>query len=144
MHRYVELGEAPVTAAIRNVKEQTQNVMPASVTSSLKLIGTYNDPQKDISEELRSTITISYAIEYIASEITSTDGTNTPKATNKWKEVVTIPLEEVGTTYTQEDFEEVHFSYSILIDLKKQLNIHSITRQLQESQDDTVTHSTCS
>jgi ADP-ribose pyrophosphatase YjhB (NUDIX family) len=142
--RYVELGEAPVTAGIRNVKEQIQIIIPASMISSLKLIGTFNDPEKDMTEEIRSTITISYAIEYIASEMISIDGTNTPKTTNKWNELMTIPLEEVGTTYTQDHFEKDHFSYSVLINLKKQFNIHSIARQLaQKSQDDPVSHSTC-
>jgi hypothetical protein len=112
--------------------------------SSPILIGVYNDPAKDLSEELRSTITISHAIEYIASEMPTSDGSNIPKATNKWKELVTIPLEEVGSTYTQADFDENHFSYHILMDLKDHLNVTSSSRRdLQESHHN-VAYSTCS
>jgi ADP-ribose pyrophosphatase YjhB (NUDIX family) len=142
--RYVDLGETPNTAGIREVKEQTQIILSSNSTLSLKLVGVYNDPTKDISVELRSTITISYATEYISTEMPTTDGTNIPKATNPSKELLTLPLEEIGTTYTQEDFEEDHFSYMVLIDLKNQLNVTSSTRRsLQELPTDVV-HSTCS
>jgi hypothetical protein len=59
------LGETPNTAGIREVKEQTQIILPSDSSSSFKLIVIYNDLSKDINVELRSTITISYAIEYI-------------------------------------------------------------------------------
>ncbi|KAL7505248.1 hypothetical protein ACHAXN_002752 [Cyclotella atomus] len=140
---YVEIGETPVTAGTRVLEEQTQIIVDPNAASP-KLIGVYNDPAIDISEELRSTITISHAIEYIPSEMSTTDGTNIPKATNQWKELMTIPLEEVGSTYTQSDFEENHFSYHVLMDLKDQLNITSSNRRDLHVSHHNAAHSTCS
>ncbi len=141
--RYVEIGETPVAAGIRVVEEQTQIIVGPNAASP-KLIGVYNDPAKGISEELRSTITISHAIEYIPSEMSTTNGTNIPKVTNKWKELMIIPLEEVGSTYTQSDFDDNHFSYHVLMDLKDQLNITSNNRRDLHVSHHNVAHSTCS
>lgn len=114
------------------------------MTSIFKLIGTYSDPLKDISEEFRTTISISYAIEYDRSKMVSADGTDIPKAANHRRELVTIPLEDIGTTYTSAHFEDDHFSYSVLIDLKKQLKITASTTRVLEESKGYVSHLTCS
>jgi hypothetical protein len=100
--RYVDLGETPNTAGIHEVKEQTQIILPSDSSSSFKLIGAYNDLSKNINVELRSTITISYAIEYISTEMSTTDRTNEPKATNPRKELLTLQLVEIGILHTCE------------------------------------------
>lgn len=143
--RYVDIGETPVTAGIREIEEQTQIILPSNISSAFNLIGVYNDPTKDISEELRSTITVSYATEYDPSKTVTTDGTGIPKPSNRWRELVTLPLEEIGTTYTNIHFEENNFSYIVLTDLKRQFQITSSARQLsQESNiNRSRSHSTC-
>ena len=145
MHgRYVEIGETPNDAGIREVAKKTNIVIPAAYHSST-LIGVYNDPLKDISEELRSTIIISHAIEYIPSEMTTADNTGIPQSPTAKRELLTIPLEEIGTTYTKSDFEEDHFSYTVLGDLKKLFNVPSPTgTNILQEPDDTVSRTTCS
>ena len=143
LHRYVEIGETPITASIRQTEEQTRIIIPSNTSAPFSLIGVYNDPSKDLSEELRSTIIISHAIEYDSSAMVTNDGTGIPKATSTWNELVLIPLEEVGTTYTQEHFEEDHFSFLVLLDLKVHLLGDTSTRRDLRESENTAFHSTC-
>ena len=141
--RYVKLGESPTSAGVRTIQEQTKIVIPSIYHFSSSLIGVYNDPVRDVSEEFRSTITIAQAMEYIPSEMTTSDASGIPSFPNNRRQLLTIPLDEVGLTYQKMDFETDHFAYEVLIDLQAQLNITATRRILQESQN-TVASSTCS
>ena len=141
--RYVELGETPTSAGVRSIKEQTKIIIPSSYHSSLSLIGVYNDPVRDANEEFRSTITIAQAMEYTPLEMATNDTSGIPSYPNNRRQLLSIPLDEVGLLYTKMDFETDHFAYEVLIDFQAQLNITAKPRILQESQN-SVASSTCS
>lgn len=124
--RYVELGEIPAVAGLREAEEQMQLSLLSNVSQyvqSMKLIGVYNDPVQDLSQGFGVSVTVSYGLELLSSEMPTKDGTGIPKAGVDGSTLVTIPMEEIGTTYNQEAWEADHFSYTVLMDLKKQLNV---------------------
>ena len=85
---------------------------------------------------------ISYALEYTLSEVANSF--NILRPSEKTEEILAIPLEDVGTSYTQSDFEDDNFSYSILMDLKRQLSDMSLsTRGYTQNSDDDAFKSTC-
>lgn len=76
--------------------------------------------------------------------MTTTDQTGIPMSPTTKRELLKIPLEEIGTTYTMQDFEEDHFSYTILGDLKKLFKVPSPTGTNMFPETDTVPRTTCS
>jgi hypothetical protein len=125
---YVGLGETPAVAGLRQAEEQMQLSLLTNLSQyveSMKLIGAYNDPVQDLSQGFGVRVTVSYALEFLSSEIATKDGTGIPKAGVDGSTLVKIPMEEIGTTYKQEAWEGDHFAYAVLMDLKKQLNVLS-------------------
>ena len=122
------MGEIPAVAGLRQAEEQMQLSLPTNVSQyveSMTLIGAYNDPILDLSQGFGVRVTVSFALEFLSSEMTTIDGTGIPKAGVDGSTIVKIPMEEIGTTYKQEAWEGDHFSYTVLMDLKKQLNVLS-------------------
>ena len=84
---------------------------------------------------------ISYALEYTLSEIKSFD---VLQSLDRNKELFTIPLEEIGKSYTELDFVDNNISFSVLMDLKSQLSPMSLTAAgNSQHSDDDVHQSTC-
>jgi 8-oxo-dGTP diphosphatase len=150
---FVEVGETPVDAVLREAEEETGIVIPhhlaqahghsstASSQSVMKLIGVYSDPRRD---NRRNNISVAYALEFNPSLMSTKDGSGIPKAGDDAKEVVSIPIEDIGTKYIGEDWFADHLT--ILLDFKQQLlgDEGSIERQgLGELAVDVV-RSTCS
>ncbi len=123
------MGETTENAVQREVAEETGIVIPPRLIqthghkrnnqathSAMKLIGVYSDPRRD---NRRSIVSIAYALEFIPSEMTTKDGSNIPKAGDDAKDVVAIPLEEIGSKYTGIIWYADHLT--ILLDFKEQM-----------------------
>jgi ADP-ribose pyrophosphatase YjhB (NUDIX family) len=135
---FVDTGETTEHAVLREVQEETGITIPAYLMSShnsggsssssssssksnnslspLKLIGVYSDPRRD---NRRHIVSIAYALEFMPDIMTTKDGSGIPKAGDDAKEVIAIPLEEIGVKYVGEDWYADHLS--ILLDWKMQL-----------------------
>eukprot|EP00804_Cyclotella_cryptica_P023202 CCRYP_000391-RB/>CCRYP_000391-RB protein AED:0.12 eAED:0.11 QI:330/0.66/0.62/1/0.66/0.68/16/0/1252 len=139
---------SPSKNLIQNpLEEQMQMNLLANFSrnvNDMKLIGVYNDPVKDITQGFGATITVSYAIEFMSTEMTIVDGTGIRNAELHGSILLKIPIEEIGTTYIQEVWEEDHFSYTVLMDLKKQLNVTSQESPNSGGSEGNIAHSTCS
>mmetsp|Transcript_1668 Transcript_1668/g.4218 ORF Transcript_1668/g.4218 Transcript_1668/m.4218 type:complete len:108 (+) Transcript_1668:693-1016(+) len=103
----------------------------------MKLIGVYSDPRRD---NRRSIVSIAYALEFIPSVMTTKDGTNTPKAGDDAKEVIMVPLHEIGIKYKGGDWYADHLT--ILLDFKKLIaEESSVVREGELFED--IARSTC-
>jgi len=114
---FVDVGETTERAVLREAEEETGIVIPPEqAESAMKLIGVYSDPRRD---NRRAIVSIAYALEYLPSAMAVKDGTNVPKAGDDAKEVVSVPLEEIGVKYKGEDWYADHLT--ILLDFKDQM-----------------------
>jgi len=133
------------------VSEETGIVIPTNLAqahghssttkneSIMRLIGVYSDPRRD---SRRSNVSTAYALEFDSTKMSTKDGLGKPKAGDDAKEVVSIPMKDVGTRYTGDDWFADHLT--ILLDFKEQLMGEGLDRSgLGELADD-VKRSTCS
>ncbi|KAL7521189.1 hypothetical protein ACHAWX_005886 [Stephanocyclus meneghinianus] len=151
---FVEVGESPADAMLREVEEETGIQIPhhlaqahghkgskSSTQSIMRLIGVYSDPRRD---NRRSNVSTAYALEFNPALMSTKDGSGIPKAGDDAKEVVSISLEDIGTKYKGDDWFADHLT--ILLDFKEQLiGEESGTRDrhgLGELADD-IARSTC-
>ena len=106
---FVDVGETTESAVLREAEEETGIVIsPEQAKSAMKLIGVYSDPRRD---NRRAIVSVAYALELKG-------GTDHPKAGDDAKEVVSVPLAEVGVKYKGDDFYADH--QTILLDFKAQ------------------------
>lgn len=154
---FVDTGETTENAVLREVQEETGITIPTYLMSShnsdggsssnsnylspIKLIGVYSDPRRD---NRRHIVSIAYALEFMPDIMTTKDGSGIPKAGDDAKEVIAIPLEEIGVNYVGEDWYADHLS--ILLDWKMQLLLkdgNNVDRS-KELYGGDVARSTCS
>ena len=111
---FVDVGETTESAVLREAEEETGIIIPPEqAKSAMKLIGVFSDPRRD---NRRSIVSIAYALEFIPS---TKDGSNTPKAGDDAKEVISVPLDDIGIKYKGDDWYADHLT--ILLDFKEQL-----------------------
>jgi ADP-ribose pyrophosphatase YjhB (NUDIX family) len=126
---FVEVGETPVDAVLRECEEETGITIPKHLAqahghvkstdqthSAMRLIGVYSDPRRDAR---RSNVSTAYALLFDSNQMATKDGTGIPKAGDDAKEVVSIPIEDIGTKYKGDDWFADHLT--ILLDFKEQL-----------------------
>lgn len=132
------MGETTESAVLREAEEETGIIISTDqAKSAMKLIGVYSDPRRD---NRRSIVSIAYALEF-TSAMKTKDGTNIPKAGDDAKDVIAVPLDEIGTKYKGDDWYADHLT--LLLDFKKQLTKdNSVIREGELYED--VARSTCS
>ena len=112
MVRFVNVGETTETAVLRETEEETGIIItPEQAKSAMRLIGAYSDPRRD---NRRHIVSIAYALEFVP-------GSYVPKAGDDAKEVISVPLDEIGVKYEGEDWYADHLT--ILLDFKEQIMI---------------------
>ena len=115
----MDLGETTEHAVLREVEEETGIIIPAHLinnkNSAMKLVGVYSDWRRD---NRRHIVSVAYALEFRPDIMTTKDGSNVPKAGDDAKEVVAVPLRDIGVKYKGEDWYADHLS--ILLDFKEQ------------------------
>jgi len=133
MDRFVNVGETTESAVLRETEEETGIIITLEqAKSAMTLIGVYSDPRRD---NRRHIVSIAYALEFIP-------GTNNePKAGDDAKEVVSVPLDEIGVKYKGEDWYADHLT--ILLDFKEQIAKDVLVVREGELYKDVV-RSTCS
>lgn len=136
---FVNVGETTESAVLREAEEETGIIIPLEqANSAMKLIGVYSDPRRD---NRRAIVSIAYALEFIPSATTTKDGSSIPKAGDDAKEVISVPLAEIGVKYKGEDWYADHLT--ILLDFKEQMvKDGSVVREEELYED--VARSTCS
>jgi 8-oxo-dGTP diphosphatase len=135
---FVNVGETTESAALREAEEETGIIIPPEqAKSSMKLIGVYSDPRRD---NRRSIVSIAYALEFIPF---TKDGSNTPKAGDDAKEVISVPLDDIGIKYKGDDWYADHLT--LLLDFKEQLKATEDAVVVREGElYEDVARSTCS
>lgn len=137
--RFVDVGETTESAVLREAEEETGIVIPPHLAkSAMQLIGVYSDPRRD---NRRSNTSVAYALEFIPGSMHTKDGSNIPKAGDDAKEVISVPLDEIGIKYKGEDWYADHMT--ILLDFKEQRLKEVVDRTGKELYED-VARSTCS
>ena len=137
-HRFVNVGETTENAVLREAEEETGIVIPPDqANSAMSLIGVYSDSRRD---NRRHIVSIAYALEFIPSAMITKDGGNAPKAGDDAKEVISVPLDEIGVKYKGEDWFDDHLT--ILLDFKERIANVSVDRKGELFPD--VARSTCS
>lgn len=151
---FVDTGETTESAVIREVQEETGITIPSYLMSSshssgssggsgggdksaIKLIGVYSDPRRD---NRRHIVSIAYALEFIPDIMTTKDKNGIPKAGDDAKDVIAIPLEEIGVKYV--DFYADHLS--ILLDFKMLMKEDVDVNRSKELYGGDIARSTCS
>lgn len=135
---FVDVGETTESAVLREAEEETGIIIPPEqAKAAMKLIGVYSDPRRD---NRRHIVSVAYALEFVPSEMTTKDGTGTPNAGDDAKEVVSVPLDEIGSKYKGEDWYADHLT--ILLDFKEQMATDGSVVRGEEIYDD-VARSTC-
>lgn len=132
MDRFVNVGETTEAAVLRETEEETGIIItPEQAKSAMRLIGVYSDPRRD---NRRHIVSIAYALEFVP-------GRYVPKAGDDAKEVISLPLGEIGVKYNGEDWYADHLT--ILLDFNEQMIADaSVTRVGELYQD--IARSTCS
>ena len=129
----MNVGETTEGAVLREAEEETGIIItPEQAKSAMRLIGAYSDPRRD---NRRHIVSIAYALEFVP-------GSYVPKAGDDAKEVISVPLDEIGVKYEGEDWYADHLT--ILLDFKEQMiaNGGSAVRAGELHQD--IARSTCS
>lgn len=136
---FVNVGETTEGAVLREAEEETGIVIPPEEAgSAMKLIGVYSDPRRD---NRRSIVSVAYSLEFDPETMTTRSGSGVPTAGSDAKEVVSIPLDEVGKKYKGDDWYADHAT--ILFDFKERMagERGSVIRSGEIYED--VAHSTC-
>lgn len=158
---FVDVGETVERAVVREVEEETGIIIPQHLLSThryhhshyssnininnnfnnnnnsvatataIQLIGVYSDPRRD---NRRHIVSIAYALEFIPTIMTTKDGSGIPKAGDDAKDVIAIPLHEIGNNKKNDnnnsnsdnnsgviDADWYADHLSILLDFKKQI-----------------------
>ena len=136
---FVDVGEAVESAVQRETLEETGIMIPNDqIKSSLKLIGVYSDPRRD---NRRHIVSIGYALE-LTSTMKTKDGSNKPRAGDDAKEVISLPLDQVGVKYKGEDWYADHLT--ILNDFKEQIRAKNDAAVARDGElYDDIARSTC-
>mmetsp|Transcript_25607 Transcript_25607/g.48811 ORF Transcript_25607/g.48811 Transcript_25607/m.48811 type:complete len:306 (+) Transcript_25607:151-1068(+) len=114
---FVDVGETTENAVLREAEEETGIIIPPErADAAMKLIGVYSDPRRD---NRRHIVSVAYALEFQSSSMTTKDGTGVPKGGDDAKEVIVVPLEEIGVKFKGEDWYADHLT--ILLDFKEQM-----------------------
>lgn len=132
---FVNVGETVEAAVLRETGEETGIIItPEQAKSTMRLIGVYSDPRRD---NRRHIVSIAYALEFVP------ENDVVPKAGDDAKEVVSVPLDEIGSKYKGEDWYADHLT--ILLDFKEQILIAKdelVVREGELYRD--IARSTCS
>ena len=136
---FVDTGETNESAVQRETLEETGIVIPnEQIKSALKLIGVYSDPRRD---NRRHIVSIGYALE-LTSTMKAKDGSSKPRAGDDAKEVISIPLDQVGVKYKGEDWYADHLT--ILNDFKEQIRAKNDAAVVRDGElYDDISRSTC-
>ncbi len=140
--RFVDLGETTEQAVQREVEEETGIIIPDELIipqsnnqkekqSTMKLIGVYSDPRRD---NRRHIVSVAYALEFNPDVMTTKDGSNVPKAGDDAKEVIAVPLRDIGMRLKGNDWYADHLS--ILLDFKEQILLSGDEGKLIQGLDD--------
>lgn len=148
-HSFVEVGETPIHAVLRECEEETGIIIPPHLAEAhghtsnkslhMRLIGVYSDPRRD---SRRSNVSTAYALQFDPLLMSTKDGSGIPKAGDDAKEVISIDMEDIGTKFTGEDWFADHLT--ILLDFKEQLLGVARDRDGVGELDVDVKRSTCS
>ncbi|KAL7473902.1 hypothetical protein ACHAXS_014436 [Conticribra weissflogii] len=139
---FVDLGETTEQAVQREVEEETGIIIPDELIipqsnnqkekqSTMKLIGVYSDPRRD---NRRHIVSVAYALEFNPDVMTTKDGSNVPKAGDDAKEVIAVPLRDIGMRLKGNDWYADHLS--ILLDFKEQILLSGDEGKLIQGLDD--------
>lgn len=115
---FVEVGETTEHAVVREVEEETGIIIPSNIANTvMNLIGVYSDPRRD---NRRHIVSVAYALEFKPNIMKTTNDSGIPKAGDDAKEVISIPLDEIGVKYIGDDWFDDHLT--ILLDFKERIS----------------------
>ncbi len=135
----MNVGETTEGAVLREAEEETGIVIPPDqAKSAMSLMGVYSDSRRD---NRRHIVSIAYSLEFNPSSMKTKDGSNTPHAGDDAKEVISMPLDEIGVKYKGLDWFDDHLT--ILLDFKERMANDVPVKRENELYPD-IARSTCS